>query len=159
MWSGLLSAALLYGVLSTTIVVAQTVNPTPPFGVSPTGPPDVGADTQVSRVPAPSSTSQSTGSGGSDKGTDGSSGGVSSAIPAKGSAPPGSAPSSSSSSSPGKSNTGAIAGGVVGGVVLLILVGALIFFLRKRKRTRDPLGSMEKTGKPSFTLPEALMVC
>jgi hypothetical protein len=42
-----------------------------------------------------------------------------------------------------KSNTGAIVGGVVGGVVVLCIVGAIIFFiLRKRRNQRQAEGEM-----------------
>jgi hypothetical protein len=42
-----------------------------------------------------------------------------------------------------KSNTGAIVGGVVGGVVVLCIVGAIIFFiLRKRRNQRSAKGEM-----------------
>ncbi|KAG9000305.1 hypothetical protein FRB94_005567 [Tulasnella sp. JGI-2019a] len=41
------------------------------------------------------------------------------------------------------SNTGAIVGGVVGGIALLILLGVGVFFyLRHRRRTREPIGDL-----------------
>ena len=60
-----------------------------------------------------------------------------------------------------KSNTGAIAGGVVGGVVGLALIGALIFFLLRKKRNQKaaegdlgaaamvPMGNEKNGGSPS----------
>ena len=45
---------------------------------------------------------------------------------------------SSSSNTSHKTSVGAIAGGVVGGVALLLLLGALIFLVRKRRNSREP---------------------
>ncbi|MCJ1271096.1 hypothetical protein MMC22_010995 [Lobaria immixta] len=45
---------------------------------------------------------------------------------------------SSSSNTSHKTSVGAIAGGVVGGVALLLLLGALIFLVRKRSNSREP---------------------
>ena len=171
MWSGLLSAALLYGVLSTTIVFAAdptlqsqvavggTITGAPTSrpstdGAGPGGDTGPGSEVPKAEQTAPdSATSSSTPVLGIDASSGSNGARITSGSGASGLRSPERTPKAS------KPNVGAIAGGVVGGVVLLILVGALIFFLRKRKRTRDPLGYMEKTRKPSFTLPQSLMVC
>lgn len=54
------------------------------------------------------------------------------------SATPARSTQSSSSNTSHKTPVGAIAGGVVGGVALLVLLGALIFLVRKRRKSRDP---------------------
>ena len=168
MWSNLLSAALLYGVLSTTFVASQTTNNqatfTPPLSTSTeTGP--VGPVQQPTGSPQQVATALKGGeSNGIETEKSGATGG-----PVAPSSTPDRSPENTTSgarqsagnsvaASPGKSNnTGAIAGGVVGGVLFLVLVGALIFFLRKRKKARDPFGSMEKSGESSSTLSRSLI--
>lgn len=162
MWSNPLSAALLYGVLSTTFVAGQgpasnnnQVSPTfiTSFTSEIVGPTD---SPQPTISPQPSRTDGL--KGGEGSGLSGEKGGAS------GSASPSSTPENTVASASGvrksagnSNNTGAIAGGVVGGVLFLVLVGALIFFLRKRKKARDPFGSMEKSGESSSTLSQSLI--
>lgn len=169
----LVSAALLYGVLSTTIVVAEDGGRAPPPISTPATPvilTSTGPDGSVSVVtvtglgnkdniptdPALGSVTSSpvlSGSGGS--GSDASSG---TNVPKSTGKNDDAVAASSPKPSVGKSNnTGAIAGGVVGGVLFLVLVGALIFFLRKRKKARDPFGSMEKSSESSSTLSQSLI--
>ncbi|KAJ7347211.1 hypothetical protein DFH08DRAFT_808969 [Mycena albidolilacea] len=58
--------------------------------------------------------------------------------------PAGSAPPASSSGVPSaKSNAGAIAGGVVGGVAVLLLLGGVAIFLRRRRGQRDRNDGLE----------------
>ncbi|KAG0125444.1 hypothetical protein HOY82DRAFT_616549 [Tuber indicum] len=127
-----LSAALLYGLLSTTVVVAQTESPPTVTSLGSDGPDPIQKETGK------------VGPSDNVKGNEGeSSAGATIGVVASGS----SRPSPSQSSSPkNTSNTGAIAGGVVGGVLFLLLVGALLLFLRKRRRTRDQFGSEEKSA-------------
>ncbi|CAZ82571.1 unnamed protein product [Tuber melanosporum] len=139
MWFNPLSAALLYGLLSTTIVVAQT-------GL-PTGFPPASASAMDTLSPA-STASQGQGlKGGSGTGNNRNLKEGASAMDtaAQGSTTP-TAGSARPSSAKSSSNTGAIAGGVIGGVLFLLLVGALLLFLRKRRRTRDQFGSEEKSA-------------
>jgi len=164
MWFNLASAVLLYGVLSTTIVVAEQSPPATPSGApipSPTllsGATEApGGESGTSGVTSPTSTSLPKGTTENNTGLNdkGHQGGWSSESPTQGPASSSPAPVSSGKKS---SSTGAIAGGVVGGVLFLVLVGALIFFLRKRKKARDPFGSMEKSGESSSTLSQSLLV-
>lgn len=153
MWSNLFSAALLYGVLSTTFVAGQanqaspTISPSPTFGeigpAGPTGPPQ-STTTGGSKGDEPGSAEKSGGDGPAapsstlDR--------PQNSVEASTNSARQSAGNSAAASSGKSNNTGAIAGGVVGGVLFLVLVGALIFFLRKKKRARDPFGSMEKSA-------------
>lgn len=168
MWSNLLSAALLYGVLSTTIVVAQFSSTdttiTAPFTspsptvVDPGSGDRLGHSSLVDPVGKDTNTVRSSTATGSV--VDGSASETNGPEASGGRNNNTGAPSVASDhkASGGKSNnTGAIAGGVVGGVLFLVLVGALIFFLRKRKKARDPFGSMEKSGESSSTLSQSLI--
>jgi len=155
MRSNLLSAALLYGVLSTTIVVAQTFSPISP---SPTGPGQVAQAPAGPTLPVGSESSSIVESSAGASASSSAGEMPKPALKSGSSNTHADTPEPSGKPSGKNNNTGAIAGGVVGGVVLLIIVGALIFFLRRKKRAHDPFGSMEKSRKPSSTLPRSLMV-
>ncbi|KAG0641738.1 hypothetical protein HOY80DRAFT_1038441 [Tuber brumale] len=144
MWFNPLSAALLYGLLSTTIVVAQTSTFPPGSGpVDGSGAPPTGVLPASESLATPTLGKEPGLGSNDDSKVGGSDSGAGSIVPVSGTGTPSSASRASSSKG---SNTGAIAGGVIGGVLFLLLVGALLFFLRKRRRTHDQFGSVEKSA-------------